>query len=81
MFEAIEIKSKNITELLIAKGADVNTINKDGGSPLFMAINENAICIIMLLIENGADLTLLPQEEQEKLKKKIQLIKAGKIDV
>ncbi|MDP6307246.1 MAG: ankyrin repeat domain-containing protein, partial [Verrucomicrobiota bacterium] len=46
---------KEVAELLIAKGAVVNTKNKNGGTPLHNATWKGHMEIVELLIANGAD--------------------------
>ena len=41
MFNAVYYGHKEIVELLIASGADVNTRDKDGDTPLDLAIKRN----------------------------------------
>ena len=48
----------NIIQLLIARGAEVNTINQHGRTPLSIAVNDNLGEAIMALIEGGADASL-----------------------
>jgi len=47
---------KEIAELLISKGADVNAKTTDGDSVLHIAIINKRIEMIKLLLENGADI-------------------------
>ena len=49
---------KEIVELLIAKGADVNVKDKFGGTPLHDAAHRGRKEIAELLIDNGADLNV-----------------------
>lgn len=44
-----------IAKLLIASGADVNAVNNEGETPLFLAASNNCKEIAKLLISNGAD--------------------------
>jgi ankyrin repeat protein len=46
---------KEIIELLIAKGADVNAKNNSGWTPLLMAVLGDRKEVIELLIAKGAD--------------------------
>ena len=48
----------NIAQVLIDLGAEVNMIDKCGGTPLFMAILASNIKMIELLIDNGANVNL-----------------------
>ncbi|WP_339045351.1 ankyrin repeat domain-containing protein [Candidatus Mesenet endosymbiont of Agriotes lineatus] len=43
-------------KLLISKGADVNAKDKNGHTPLYVAIYKNNVDIAKLLISNGADI-------------------------
>ena len=46
---------KDVAELLIANGADVNAANRMGFTPLFMAASMGHLEIVRDLIKNGAD--------------------------
>lgn len=48
-------KDKTLIDQLIAKGADVNQILRDGKTPLIMAIEERATDIVNQLLAAGAD--------------------------
>jgi len=54
LHRAVNYESVEIIELLIMEGADVNAINNDGESPMFM-VSSYDIRIIKLLLEYGAD--------------------------
>ena len=58
---------KEIAELLIAKGADVNVKNKDGGTPLHNAAWKGHVEIAKLLIVKNADVTAKDVEGQTPL--------------
>ena len=45
---------KDIVELLISKGADVNVKTKDGKTPLLVALKKDQKEIVELLISKGA---------------------------
>ena len=56
----IAIHNKNmfmVVKLLIQNGADLNETDKEGCSPLHIAIRLKHTAIVKLLIQNGADLT------------------------
>ena len=44
-----------ILKYLISKGADLNTINKEGQNNLILAVGANRESLVKLLAENGAD--------------------------
>ncbi len=48
-------KGKEIAELLLTKGADVNAKDKDGNTPLHWAIFHGHTGLANLLLDNGAD--------------------------
>ena len=58
---------KEIAELLIAKGADLNTKNKDGGTPLHNAAWKGHVEIAKLLIVKNADVNAKDVEGQTPL--------------
>jgi len=58
---------KEIAELLIAKGADVNVKNKDGGTPLHNAAWKGHVEIAKLLIVKNADVNAKDVEGQTPL--------------
>ena len=45
-----------VVECLISHGADVNTMNKDGISPLLCAVMFDKLDMVKLLVNNGADI-------------------------
>ncbi|MFB0552068.1 MAG: ankyrin repeat domain-containing protein [Phycisphaerae bacterium] len=51
---AARFGNKNVAEFLIAKGADINAEDKDGRTPLYIAINHD-YKVAELLINKGAD--------------------------
>ena len=55
LHDAVSRGHKEITELLIAKGADVNAKDKRRGTPLHNAAQQGHKEIVVLLIANGAD--------------------------
>lgn len=52
---AIKYKNREMAELLINKGADVNAVNIEGRTPLINAARSGVKEIVELLINNGAD--------------------------
>lgn len=55
VMDAVWKGNKKITKLLIQKGADLNTINKEGQTNLILAVGADKIDICKLLVENGAN--------------------------
>lgn len=48
----------DVIEFLLAKGADVNTQDKNGGYALFNAVSKEEYEVAELLLNNGADIYL-----------------------
>ncbi len=55
VMDAVWRGNEKLTRYLIEKGADLNTINKEGQTNLVLAVGANKIDICKLLAENGAD--------------------------
>ena len=55
VMDAVWRGNEKITKYLIEKGADLNTINKEGQSNLILAVGANRENIVKLLAENGSD--------------------------
>lgn len=55
VMDAVWRGNEKITQLMISKGADLNTICKEGQSNLVLAVGANRPGICKLLAENGAD--------------------------
>ena len=55
VMDAVWRKNVEITEYLIKRGADLNTINKEGQTNLVLAVGSEAEKICELLAKNGAD--------------------------
>ncbi|XP_051157878.1 ankyrin-3-like [Leptopilina boulardi] len=55
---AVILKNKKIVEILLSKGATVNTSNNEGYTPLHFAVMKNYIDIAQLLLDNGADIDI-----------------------
>lgn len=66
---ALNIKNIPITELLIARGADVNTESDLDQTPLFLAAVHNLSEIIDLLLAKGANIAHVNKKQQSLLHK------------
>lgn len=55
VMDAVWRGNEKITKFLISKGAELNTINKEGQTNLVLAVGANRENIVKLLAENGAD--------------------------
>ena len=55
VMDAVWRGNEKITKYLISKGADLNTINKEGQTNLILAVGANRESLVQLLAENGAD--------------------------
>ena len=55
VMDAVWRGNEKITKFLIEKGADLNTINKEGQNNLILAVGANRESLVKLLVENGAD--------------------------
>lgn len=55
VMDAVWRGNEKLTKLLIEKGADLNTICKEGQTNLVLAVGANRPAICKLLVENGAD--------------------------
>lgn len=55
---ANQIADRDVIELLVKKGADVNHLNDDGDSPLHMAVKKDYRVLTKLLIAHGADVNI-----------------------
>ena len=55
VMDAVWRGNEKITRYLIEKGAELNTINKEGQTNLVLAVGANRENIVKLLAENGAD--------------------------
>ena len=55
VMDAIWKGNEKITAYLISKGADLNTINKEGQNNLILAVGADRVNLIKMLVENGAD--------------------------
>ena len=78
----VRCKDKEVVELLVANGVDVNTKNEEGDTPLHIALRYDRINLAELLIAKGADVrtqtqdgdTLLHQVASKGYKKLIELL-------
>ena len=55
VMDAVWRGNEKITKYLISKGANLNTINKEGQNNLILAVGANRESLVKLLAENGAD--------------------------
>ncbi len=55
VMDAVWRGNEKITKYLITKGANLNTINKEGQNNLILAVGANRESLVKLLAENGAD--------------------------
>ncbi len=55
VMDAVWRGNEKITKYLISKGADLNTINKEGQNNLILAVGANRESLVKLLAENGAN--------------------------
>ena len=55
VMDAVWRGNEKITRFLIDKGAELNTINKEGQTNLILAVGANKENIVRILAENGAD--------------------------
>lgn len=55
VMDAVWRGNEKITKFLIEKGADLNTISKEGQSNLVLAVGAGRENIVKLLVENGSD--------------------------
>lgn len=55
---AISCGSADVAKLLINKGAEINTADKKGTTPLILAVQKNSLPVAKLLLEKGADVHL-----------------------
>ena len=55
---AVRSKSNTVVDELINSGADLNALNSIGDTPLNIAVSENNVDAIRLLLRRGADLNL-----------------------
>lgn len=54
--------SKDVCELLLRLGVDVNAGSTDGATPLHIASQRGYLPIVMLLLEHGADVNIFPEK-------------------
>jgi hypothetical protein len=51
---AVRAADKPMVEMLLARGADVNSAHWDGPTPLHLAVDRNSVAIARLLLDKGA---------------------------
>lgn len=56
LHKAVQTRNINIVKLLLEAGANVNTVNKAGNSPLHFALDANNLDIFQLLLNFGANI-------------------------
>lgn len=49
---------QRVAQMLIEKGADVNTLKDDGWTPLHHSCQNGDVSLVKLLLDNGADLNI-----------------------
>lgn len=55
-----EVKRLNTDEIkrLIGAGEDINAVDGDGRTPLFIAAQDGSALVVQLLLKNGADINI-----------------------
>merc|ERR1712228_1135069 len=72
IFTACWYRRMNMLQLLVANGAEVNTVNIRGNSPIHMAIEQNQLEIIKYLLQHNATANLdMVRKIRENTKKEI----------
>ncbi len=79
LFELITRDDVEGIKLLIENGADINSHNKQGDTPLHLAVMNRKINTTKLLIENGADIN--SHNEQDNTPFHLAVMNASKIDI
>jgi serine/threonine protein kinase len=67
LLSAAFIDSKDLVELLIANGADINAKNKNGSTALLLAVKNQNYEIVELLIAKGADINARDNDNKRPL--------------
>ncbi|XP_051169281.1 ankyrin-2-like [Leptopilina boulardi] len=52
------MKNIQLVDILLKNGADVNIVNEDGKTPLYVATKLNNIQLVEILLKNGADVNI-----------------------
>jgi len=60
---AVENQDKEMTELLLKHGADVNLATIEGDTPLLIAVQKGSMPVFDLLLDFGADVNLAPPQQ------------------
>ncbi len=55
---AADAGEKDIAELLLANGAQIDAKRSDGNTPLHLAVSVNSLSVVECLIQNGADVSV-----------------------
>lgn len=67
LFEAINRGDVEVVKALIKGGADIEIKNKDGETPLLLAVKENKYDIAKFLINNGSDVSFVRKDGRSML--------------
>ena len=59
LHQAVEKNNKSVIKLLLDTGAEVDTKDNNGMTPLHWAALNNVLDVARLLLDNGADTTIL----------------------
>ncbi|MDQ7839347.1 MAG: ankyrin repeat domain-containing protein [Thermodesulfobacteriota bacterium] len=78
---ASDVGHKEITELLISKGADVNAKDEDGNTPLHEAISKGHKEIVELLISKGADVNAEDEDGNTPLHEAIMMVDTEIVEI
>lgn len=67
LLNSISLEDKQMVELLIDKGTNINAANGYGIDALYRAIDRNSLDLVKLIIDNGADVNLKNKDEETPL--------------
>ena len=56
IYHAVSANCKNVIEILIEHGANVNSLDREGRTPLHIAVYYSLEGIVRILLRNGADI-------------------------